>query len=40
MMGDNRTSSADSRAWGPVKHSQLIGRVFVTYWPVSRLAFW
>jgi len=40
MMGDNRTSSADSRAWGPVKRSQLIGRVFTTYWPVSRLAFW
>lgn len=40
MMGDNRTSSADSRAWGPVRRSQLIGRVFVTYWPVGRLAFW
>ena len=40
MMGDNRTSSADSRAWGPVPRSQLIGRVFVTYWPVGRLAFW
>ena len=40
MMGDNRTSSADSRAWGPVRRSQLIGRVFVTYWPVGRFAFW
>jgi signal peptidase I len=40
MMGDNRTSSADSRAWGPVRRSQLIGRVFMTYWPVGRLAFW
>lgn len=40
LMGDNRPSSADSRAWGPVQHSQLIGRVFVTYWPVGRLAFW
>ncbi len=40
MMGDNRTSSADSRAWGPVRRSQLIGRVFVTYWPVGRLSFW
>jgi signal peptidase I len=40
MMGDNRTSSADSRAWGPVRRSQLIGRVFVTYWPLDRLAFW
>jgi signal peptidase I len=40
MMGDNRTSSADSRAWGPVRHSQLIGRVFVTYWPIGRFAFW
>ena len=40
MMGDNRTSSADSRAWGPVRRSQLIGRVFVTYWPVGRSAFW
>ena len=40
MMGDNRTSSADSRAWGPVRHSQLIGRVFVRYWPVDRFAIW
>ena len=40
MMGDNRMSSADSRAWGPVRRSQLIGRVFVTYWPVGRFAFW
>jgi signal peptidase I len=40
MMGDNRTSSADSRARGPVRRSQLIGRVFVTYWPIGRFAFW
>ena len=37
MMGDNRIDSDDSRNWGPVARSQLIGPAFVRYWPLSRL---
>jgi signal peptidase I len=37
MMGDNRASSCDSRNWGSVPRSNLIGKVFATYWPPSRI---
>ena len=37
MMGDNRTDSDDSRVWGPVPASDLIGRAFFRYWPITRL---
>ena len=38
MMGDNRSSSCDSREWGTVPKANLIGKVFATYWPPDRLA--
>jgi signal peptidase I len=38
MMGDNRSSSCDSRKWGTVERSSVIGKVVATYWPPSRLA--
>lgn len=39
MMGDNRPNSQDSRFWGPVPKSWLIGEVFFTYWPINRIGF-
>jgi signal peptidase I len=37
MMGDNRGISDDSRYWGPVPQSWVIGTAFLTYWPPSRI---
>ncbi len=37
MMGDNRGESDDSRFWGPVPTSWVIGDAFATYWPPDRI---
>ncbi len=37
MMGDNRGESDDSRFWGPVPRSWIIGEAFATYWPPKRI---
>ena len=39
MMGDNRTSSCDSRVWGTVPRANIIGEVFAIYWPPFRIRF-
>jgi signal peptidase I len=39
MLGDNRPNSCDSRTWGSVPRSSLIGPVIFTYWPPGRLAY-
>ncbi len=36
VMGDNRAFSYDSRAFGPIHRKDLIGRVLLRAWPVSR----
>jgi signal peptidase I len=37
FLGDNRAHSCDSRIWGTVARSDLIGPVLFTYWPPSRI---
>jgi signal peptidase I len=39
FMGDNRKESCDSRMWGSVPRSNIIGEVFFVYWPPNRLGF-
>lgn len=39
VLGDNRIHSCDSRMWGTVPRSSLIGPAKLTYWPLSRLSF-
>jgi signal peptidase I len=39
MMGDNRASSCDSRSWGALPRQNIIGKVFMTYWPPNRISF-
>jgi signal peptidase I len=39
VMGDNRTDSSDSRFFGPIARSQIIGRAFILIWPLSDFRF-
>jgi signal peptidase I len=35
VMGDNRTDSCDSRYWGPIRRSLIVGKVSLRVWPVT-----
>jgi signal peptidase I len=37
VMGDNRTDSEDSRWFGPIPRSLIVGRAFIRIWPLSHL---
>ena len=37
VLGDNRRSSNDSRTWGPVPEANVLGKVWVVYWPFSQI---
>jgi signal peptidase I len=37
VMGDNRTDSCDSRWWGPIQKSLIVGKVELRIWPLSSI---
>jgi len=39
VMGDNRGASNDSRVFGPVSQTRIVGRAWVSYWPPGDLGF-
>jgi signal peptidase I len=36
VLGDNQAKSLDSRFWGPVPRSNIVGRATTIYWPLDR----
>ncbi|MHB8467334.1 MAG: signal peptidase I, partial [Acidimicrobiales bacterium] len=39
VLGDNRGDSEDSRVFGPIRRSSIIGRAVVRVWPLDKVAF-
>ncbi len=38
VMGDNRPESFDSRSFGPISESLVVGRAFAIVWPIDRIS--
>lgn len=39
LMGDNRGNSSDSRVFGPIRTSTIVGRTIWRMWPIGHLSF-
>jgi signal peptidase I len=39
VMGDNRNDSCDSRYWGPISRSLIVGKVDLRVWPIGGIRF-
>jgi signal peptidase I len=39
VMGDNRQNSSDSRVFGPIESSSVVGRTIVRIWPLDEASF-
>ena len=39
VLGDNRLHSSDSRRWGVLNKSYIIGKVFIRAWPVDKIKY-
>ncbi len=39
VLGDNRNNSLDSRYFGVIKRSEVVGRVIFVFWPVNKAGF-
>ena len=37
VLGDHRSSSSDSRSWGPVRRETIYGKAVFVYWPLDRI---
>ena len=39
VLGDNRDNSSDSHAWGMLSAPKIIGKAWITYWPLNLIGF-
>lgn len=39
VLGDNRSNSNDSRAFGSVQRHEVVGKIWLRYWPLTELKF-